>query len=236
MIAGLSKAVTLYLAPILALTAILLSLFAYLAPVIMLQGRVALLTITPSTALTQIGGGAVDGVSIFIGALGSCSRTKNDAPINCTIPSLSPEYDLSALPDNAPQVLIAAPPSGAPAFIAVSLVFSIFFFFTFTLLSFRHKMGEKMSGALDKPLIHRLNAWVGFFGFFIGITAFLVMRMWFGKAVEDFNRSIQKMGTNGPQFIAGDSNAFTMVWVAYAFYAVPVICSLAKINMAAGGK
>ncbi|KAK7044089.1 hypothetical protein VNI00_007805 [Paramarasmius palmivorus] len=236
MIAGLSKAVTLYLAPVLALTAILLSLFAYLAPVVMLPDRVALLTVTPSTALTQLNGGETDGVSIFIGMLGSCSRPNKDADLNCTVPSLSPEYDLSALPSSAPTLLLSSPPASSPAFIAVALTFSILFFFTFTLISFRHKMGEKMSAALDKPLIHRLSAWIGFFGFFIGITSFLIVRMWFGKAVEDFNRSIRQMGQDGPQFIAGDSNAFTMVWVAYAFYAVPVICSLAKLNIKPAGK
>ncbi|ESK95853.1 hypothetical protein Moror_12351 [Moniliophthora roreri MCA 2997] len=236
MIAGLSKAVTLYLAPVLALTAILLSLFAYLAPVVMLPDRVALLTVTPSTALTQLNGGATDGASIFIGALGSCSRPNQGAELNCTAPSLSPQYDLSALPESAPTLLLSSPPASSPAFIAVALTLSIIFFFTFTLISFRHKMGEKMAAALDKPMIHRLSAWIGFFGFFIGITSFLIVRMWFGKAVEDFNKSIIQMGRDGPQFIASDGNAFTMVWVAYAFYAVPVICSLAKINVSPAGK
>jgi hypothetical protein len=62
MIAGLSKAVTLYLSPVLMLTAILLSLFAYLAPVLILRDRVALLIITPSTG--------ADGPSLFLGPLG----------------------------------------------------------------------------------------------------------------------------------------------------------------------
>ena len=71
MIAGLSKAVTLYLAPLLLLTSILLSLFAYLAPVVIFGGEVALITVTPSTALTKVGGPTVDGASVFIGALGA---------------------------------------------------------------------------------------------------------------------------------------------------------------------
>ncbi|KAK7463607.1 hypothetical protein VKT23_005548 [Stygiomarasmius scandens] len=232
MIAGLSKAITLYLAPVLMLTALLLSLFAYLAPVIMLSDRVALVTITPSTALTDASNAkAVDGASLFLGALGSCSRSNNDADINCTVASLSPEYDLSVLPENAPQLVLSAPPPSSPAFIAVALAFSILFFFTFTLISFRHKMGEKIAAQLDKPLIQRLSAWIGFFGFFIGISSFLILRMWFGKAVQDFNRSVSSQGNDGPELIASDGNAFTMVWVAYAFYAVPVICSLAKLNV-----
>lgn len=73
MIAGLSKAVTLYLSPLLALTAIVLSLLAFLAPSMLLHDRVALLTVTPSVALVQAGPPqSVDGPSLFLGALGEC--------------------------------------------------------------------------------------------------------------------------------------------------------------------
>jgi hypothetical protein len=110
MIAGLSKAVILYLAPVLTLTAILLSLFAFLSPAAMLHDRVALLTVTPSTALVQPGPSqAVDGPSIFLGVLGtlslniahlsthqfasgSCARVRNGAAVNCTSPTISPVY------------------------------------------------------------------------------------------------------------------------------------------------
>ncbi|KAF7347801.1 hypothetical protein MVEN_01537600 [Mycena venus] len=233
MIAGLSKAATLYLAPVLTLTAIILSLFAYLAPVLLLQDKVALLTVTPSTALVQNASHAVDGPSLFLGVLGSCSRPKNNAGINCTSPTLNPIYDVSALPNSAPRLLLSAPTQATPVFLGIGLACSIIFFITFTLISFRHKMGEKMSAALDKPLVQRLSAWLGFFGFMIGITSFLILRMWFGKASDDFNDSIALQGSNGPQLIANVSNAFTMVWVAYAFYAVPLIISLSKLNVKA---
>lgn len=75
MIAGLSKATTLYLAPLLTLTAIVLSLFAYLAPVLLLHDKVALLSVTPSTALVQNVSRSVDGPSVFLGALGKQPRT-----------------------------------------------------------------------------------------------------------------------------------------------------------------
>jgi len=101
------------------------------------------------------------------------------------------------------------------------------------MISFRHKMGGKLSGILEKPMVQRLSAWVGFFGFLIGITSFLIIRMWFGKAVQDFNSSVAAQGQNGPELIANIGNAFTMAWVAYAFYAVPVIASLAKLNVTA---
>ena len=41
-----------------------------------------------------------------------------------------------------------------------------------------------------------------------GLTAFLVIRMWFGKAVEDFNKSILKGGSGAPQLVANTSNGF----------------------------
>jgi len=232
MIAGLSKAVILYLAPVLTLTAILLSMFAFLAPAAMLHDRVALLTVTPSTSLIKPGPSqGVDGPSIFLGVLGSCSRINNSAGVNCTSPTISPVYDLSVLPGNAPQLVLSAPAASAAAFIAVALSFSILFFITFTLISFRDKMGAGLSSVLDKPLLQNLSAWIGFLGFMIGLTSFLILRMWFGKAVQDFNTSIMVQGGQAPELVAEAGNAFTMVWVAYAFYAVPIIVSLAKLNV-----
>lgn len=74
MIAGLSKAVLLYLAPILALTATILSVFTLLAPVLLLHDQVALLTVTPSTLLIQTGPSKdVEGASLFLGFLGMIS-------------------------------------------------------------------------------------------------------------------------------------------------------------------
>lgn len=72
MIAGLSKAITLYLSPVLTLTAILLSLFAFLAPAVMLNDRVELLSVTPSVSLVSNKSQSVDGPSVFMGALGAC--------------------------------------------------------------------------------------------------------------------------------------------------------------------
>lgn len=43
----------------------------------------------------------------------------------------------------------------------------------------------------------------------LGLTSFLVIRMWFGKAVEDFNQAIIEGGNNAPQLIAQLSNGFT---------------------------
>lgn len=93
MLADISKGTILYLTPVLMLTALLLSLFSYLAPTVMLHSQVALLTVMPSSALTQPGSSqAVDGPSIFLGPLGSCSRPNNKAGLTCTPSSISPVY------------------------------------------------------------------------------------------------------------------------------------------------
>ena len=79
--------------------------------------------------------------------------------------------------------------------------------------------------------------------------------MWFGKAVEDFNAAISEGGKNSPQLVAATSNGFVseysllpsqlntksncifvVVYVAYAFYAVPLVCSLAKLHVMATAK
>lgn len=234
MISGLSKAITLYLAPILALTAIFLSFFAYLAPTIMLHNQVALITVVPSTALVQPDSSQVlDGPSVFLGLLGSCAKQSNSASVNCTASSVSPLYDLSVLPGNASSYLLSAPYASTAVFIAIAISFSIVFFLSFTMISFRHKMSSKLADLLEKPMLQHLSAWVGVFGFLIGITSFLIVRMWFGKAIDDFNASIESQGQQGPQLIAATANGFTMVWVAYAFYAIPVITSLTKLNVIA---
>lgn len=113
MIAGLSKAINQYLAPLLSLTSLLLILFTFLSPVVMLETKVALLTVAPSTSLTQPGtSSTVDGPSIFLGPLGkffiflrrcicdaeeisltgSCERKNNEAAVNCTAPMINPTY------------------------------------------------------------------------------------------------------------------------------------------------
>ncbi|KAJ3522092.1 hypothetical protein NM688_g8925 [Phlebia brevispora] len=208
MIAGLSKAINQYLAPLLLLTSLLLVLFAYLSPNVMLQGKVSLLAVTPSISLTQpqADGSGIDGPSIFLGALGDCTKPSNNGSLTCTPPSVNPYYDLSFLPSNAPD-LLSAPTATTPAFIAVSLAFSVIFFFLFTFTALRSKLG-KMGPWFDRPMVQRSTAWIGLFGFMIGFTSFLVIRMWFGKAVEDFNTAILEEGKDSAQLVAAVGNGF----------------------------
>ena len=72
MIDTITTLVPLYLAPVLALTSTLLTLFAYLAPAAMLQTRVALMIIQPgrSVPLPNDTKDAVDGPTIRMGMIG----------------------------------------------------------------------------------------------------------------------------------------------------------------------
>jgi hypothetical protein len=71
MIAVLSKSVTLYLAPILSLTSLFLILFAYGAPALLLHSKVALLVVSPSSMSMNSSSRAIDGPTVFLGALGN---------------------------------------------------------------------------------------------------------------------------------------------------------------------
>ncbi|KAF9263011.1 hypothetical protein L218DRAFT_866340, partial [Marasmius fiardii PR-910] len=209
----------LYLAPILGFAGVLLSLFAYLATVIMFPGRLPLLIVTPSDG---------NGTSIFIGSLGSCTRARANA-LACTGASFSPIYDLRAFPSNAPLNVLSRPPSALPAFLAISVACSFVFFVTFTLLSFRQLLGGNTANVVNQPFFHRINTWIGFSGWFIGLASFLALRLWFGKAAQDFNAAIQtSRNVLGGQLVARDGNGFILAWFAYGFLFVPVMLSLVK--------
>ena len=72
MLNQLSNAVALYLAPILSLTAVLLALFSYLSPAVMLHTQVSLLVVKPSLLLLpNPSNDKIDGPSVFLGPLGA---------------------------------------------------------------------------------------------------------------------------------------------------------------------
>jgi hypothetical protein len=204
MIALISNAVTLYLAPVLFLTAIFLCLFSYLSPVVMLHSQVSLLAVRPSLALSPNNTGNIDGPTVLLGVLGplnkiqafiailihlicigSCAKSHNSGAFSCTPASLNPSYsrsffwsrvsipadfgilDLTVLPKNAPN-LLSAPAATTPAFLALSLSFSVMFFILFTMIAFRARLGGRISGMLEKPLLEKVSAWIGFMGFMIG--------------------------------------------------------------------
>ncbi|KAJ7207590.1 hypothetical protein GGX14DRAFT_698211 [Mycena pura] len=219
-----SKILVFYVAPVVALTSFLLFLFAYIAPVKTLHTGVAMLTVH----VTQNSSDPVDGpsASVYIGALGSCSRATNDT-VSCTSPSLNPVYDLSSLPTTAPRRLLSAPPLAAALF-GLALTHSIVFFLFFTLVSYRHKLGEKSAATLDTPAVQGLLVWIGVTGFVFGIESFVTLRIWFGKAANDFNLSTV---VDGPQLTATVGNVFIMLWVAYGFYGVLLVIAMMKYNV-----
>jgi hypothetical protein len=228
MLTGLTKFTNVYLAPVLLLTSVVLVTLSYLSPVLVLTAKVALLTVTPSISLTEptnINGDGIDGPSVFIGPLGSCSRPNNAMSVVCEAASASPHYgvcilfhpfcctisrfiaDLTTLPSSSPS-FVTAPTATTPVFIGIGLGFAILFFIFFTLTTVRTQLPEKLSAALDKPGVHRATAWIGLLGFMTGFTSFLVMRMWFGKAVEDFNDAVLKGGSDSPALVAQTGNGF----------------------------
>jgi len=136
--------------------------------------------------------------------------------------------DVSRLPANAPTVLINTPPSATPVFVGIGIVSSSIFLALFTLMSFRNSMA--------KPNLHRFTTCIGFFGFmisqfsspsdvirrvltlyFLAMTAYLILRMWFGKAVQDFNSSVIQQGAQGPNVIASIGNGFTSTFFIHFF-------------------
>ena len=91
------------------------------------------------------------------------SRGFAQAQVSCML-------DLSVLPGNAPY-LLTAPTATTPSFIAVSLGFSVVFFFLFASISLRGKLGARLSAALERPSLERASAWIGLLGFMIGRIA-----------------------------------------------------------------
>lgn len=139
MIDTIVKLVPLYLAPVLALTSTLLTLFVYLSPAAMLHTQVALMTISPGRTIPLPNDvkDSVDGPTIFMGMLGalwlnipsqvsyrnigSCARKNNGAHVNCTAVSTSPiwgEYDTrpSSIPLMPFSLDLSALPQSVPTF------------------------------------------------------------------------------------------------------------------------
>jgi len=85
-------------------------------------------------------------------------------------PNIISKSDLSILPSNASRWL-SAPTATTPGFIAAALVFSTIFFILFTMIAFRAKLGAKLSAQLDRPMVQRASAWIGLFGFMIGMSS-----------------------------------------------------------------
>jgi hypothetical protein len=78
---------------------------------------------------------------------------------------------------------------------------------------------------LVNPRFRHFPLAIGFIGVGFGIITMFILRLFYGKSVDDFNMTLAK-GTEGPQLIANVGHAFTLAWVAYALQVIPIITLL----------
>jgi hypothetical protein len=108
--------------------------------------------------------------------------------------------------------VLTAPSTALPVFVALALVASVLFLVSFTLLALGHKLG-RVGALANRPSVARASAWLGFFGWLMGLSAFLVLRLWFAKAIEDFNTTA---AADNQALVAVDGNGFIMIVSALA--------------------
>jgi hypothetical protein len=80
-----------------------------------------------------------------------------------------PFPDLSVLPKNTPYLVQTATAATA-GFILFSLCLAGLFLILFILSVLQGKLGGKLDAILDKPVMQRMTAWLGFLAFIIGKT------------------------------------------------------------------
>jgi len=199
---------------------------------VMLHSRVALVTISPYAAPNTPQANAHNGPTLFIGLLGSCSRTNNTAHVICTDSSISPTYNTSVLPSNTATGVLTPPPAFITVLIAVAIGMLFIFFVGYSAIAALHITGsyDGAKDALDGPNIQKTTAGMGLFGFLLGLLCWLIVRLWLAKAIDDFNKSIVSPSKNETELAATAGNGFIMVWIAYAFYAIPLVAWLSKIT------
>jgi len=252
----LTRLLTHQLPPILSLVAFILALLALLSPVPALHTSVNLLTITPSqlstppsvrdvasfeelsrfnvrtlreTYIEMARDSTGDGPSVFMGLLGSCSRSSDEADVACTNSTFNPVYDLSALPSNTPALALDGPTSSTPEFILTSIILLFLFSLHHALFSLMPE-GARIQVPLTR--MARAMAWLGVIGWLVGMVAVIVLRAWYGNAQTAFNKAIATAGSSAPELTAAVGNGFTMLWIAYAFFAPALLLALVKLNHA----
>ncbi|KZT61184.1 hypothetical protein CALCODRAFT_46681 [Calocera cornea HHB12733] len=253
MLSLLTRLLTHQLPPVLSLVSFILAILALLSPVPILHTNVALLTITPSqgpfqkrdvaafdemsrfnvralreTHIEMVRDSTVDGVSIFMGLLGSCSRPTSEQPVTCTNATFSPTYDIN-LPATSPTLALDGPTSSTPEFILTSIIL-LFLFSVHHALSSLIPEGAKIHVPLTR--MSRAMAWLGVIGWLIGMVAVIVLRAWYGNAESAFNKGIAAAAAFSPGLTATVGNGFTMFWISYAFAAPALLIALVKLNHA----
>jgi len=208
--------------PALVFVAFILILLAFLAPTVLFHGSVSLLSVA-STNLTQAG---VE-PALFLGPLGSCSTPQANTKISlsdCTTVSLSPTYNTSVLQvpgsNSTAYTILSQPPATAPDFILLSIILTGLFCVGYIGQCIHHCKKTKIFAPFRDVYV----ASCGVLSFLTGLIPFIVMRMWFEKMSTDYNavNNVEMAGQNGPVLQAAIGNGFTMAWVAYACYLLPL--------------
>jgi len=125
-----------------------------------------------------------------------------------------------------PKLSIAFSIPQTPLIIAVSLCCASACFLLYILRIFRYTMGKGQtfgSRGMQKWIV-----FLGVIGFITGLSTFIALRISLGTSVQRFNDAIQDPRYTGPHFVGHVANGFTMLWVAYGFYAVAVSITLYK--------
>ncbi|KAL0960623.1 hypothetical protein HGRIS_005654 [Hohenbuehelia grisea] len=221
MIAAIARAATIILVPLIQVAATVLLWLAFMSPVMVFKDRLSLLTVNASTS-----GNGTDSI-VFLGALGSCTQLDGQPP-HCTPASLSPKYNFSALPSNAPVLSLSAPATVTLVFLVLSLALSTLFVLTFAWTSFSDTMRENGDKSKNSPMNH-ITSWFGFLGLLIGFTAFIDLRIWFGKAASDFKANAAAKASDGSAISATVGNGFYLVYVGYILHLIPVLIIFSKI-------
>ncbi|KAG8907261.1 hypothetical protein FRB99_004955 [Tulasnella sp. 403] len=253
---SLSKFFTTYLSPLFTLICIGLVSFTYLGPAPLHQTGISLVNIIPGNAAlaqanfirsdvllerrvpratavaliqraeTVAKAQAVEGPTVRIGLLGSCTkRPGNDTPV-CTKPLLDPTYDVSALPQSTP--FLPRPAQTSPYWILVSIV-GLFIFFLMTAI----QGSGRVPLYAENPILNQFIGLVGLVGWLSGIVTVIVLRVTMANAIMRFNT---EAANTKQSLMAMFGNGFTLLWVAYALSVPSVAFALFKVsNTVTGG-
>ncbi|KAF8312134.1 hypothetical protein DL93DRAFT_2156884 [Clavulina sp. PMI_390] len=263
MISGTAVFVVRWLAPIMFLASIFLSIFSFVGPVPTTH-HVALIAVTPMNsemmgasrrdissfayaegaegrrvpraALFGVLSATTDGASAFIGPLGSCAKAHNADQLTCQSANWDATYDYSLLPSNAPKTALPpSPPSTSPPFYLTAIIISTLFF----LLTFVASLADLLPSA--PAALATMNTHPGFnqgvtsLGMLGFIMTLLTALVW----RISFGRDVQEfniriaVASGSPALVASLSNGFTMIWISLGFQAPLLACQFFKLHMEA---
>ena len=158
-------------------------------------------------------------------------------------------------------------PGSSWVFVAISMALMTIYFVVFTSITFSHLMNGKIKAIISKHVVQRNTTYIGLAGLFLGksihetlrftcwtcctgMVLVAVLRIYYGKAVDDFNATFVPVDASTP-FGASIGNGFyseswrvdpwiplfnclfSVFVLAYIFFALSIFCSITKINVKA---